>query len=110
MSVLVLATGATDGLAAIQALEEKNFDVVLMDVQMPVMDGLEATRNIRRLEKTVGKHPGIPIIAMTAGAMQTDRDRSLAVGMDDHLVKPINPRSLSHALSRWLPQRNTIAK
>jgi PAS domain S-box-containing protein len=96
---------ATDGLEALKALKQTEFDVVLMDVQMPGMDGLEATREIRRREKISGKHPGIPIIAMTAGAMMEDRDRSLAAGMDDHLTKPIDPRSLCDALARWLPKR-----
>jgi HPt (histidine-containing phosphotransfer) domain-containing protein len=70
-----------------------------MDVQMPEMDGLEATQQIRELEKNTGRH--IPIIAMTAHAMPGDRERCLKAGMDDYVTKPIEPKVLFSALDRW---------
>jgi PAS domain S-box-containing protein len=87
---------AASGLEALQALERQPYDVVLMDVQMPEMDGLEATRQIRRRWTT-----GRPrIVAMTANAMQGDRDRCLEAGMDDYISKPIHVAELVSALSR----------
>jgi GAF domain-containing protein/DNA-binding response OmpR family regulator len=87
---------ANDGQEAISALEADDFDVVLMDVQMPELDGLEATRRIRK------QWPGRPlrIIAMTANAMAGDREACLAAGMDDYISKPIRPADLSAALGR----------
>ncbi|MGL4942927.1 MAG: response regulator [Thermoguttaceae bacterium] len=93
-------TIANDGLEAVELVKNNDFDLVLMDVQMPNMDGLEATKAIRQLDK-----PGIkklPILAMTAHAMDADYRRSLEVGMDDHLTKPINPDKLRQALETWL--------
>src|SRR5262249_24746999 len=78
---------ARDGLAAMEALEKETVDLILMDVQMPVMDGLEATRAIRLKEQSSGKH--IPIVAMTAHALKDDQERCLASGMDDYVSKPI---------------------
>jgi len=85
-------TLAANGLEAVNALESGAFDLILMDVQMPEMDGLEATAAIRDKEKSAGSH--IPIIAMTAHAMAGDRDRCLASGMDDYISKPIRARAL----------------
>ena len=90
---------AGDGAEALKQVQEQHFDAVLMDVQMPVMDGYEATRRIRAL-------PGfadLPIIAMTANAMSGDRERCLAVGMNDHIAKPIDVHELYTTLARWLP-------
>jgi CheY-like chemotaxis protein len=84
------------GTAALRVLEERSFDLVLMDVQMPEMDGLEATAAIRAREKTNGQH--IPIIAMTAHAMTGDRDRCLDAGMDDYVSKPISKQELIRAI------------
>ncbi|EMI46559.1 hybrid sensor histidine kinase/response regulator [Rhodopirellula sp. SWK7] len=88
---------AENGELAIDAWRNGNFDVILMDWQMPVMDGTEATAIIRSEEKSTGKH--IPIIAMTAAAMKGDREMCLAAGMDDYLSKPIDPAILVTKLS-----------
>jgi len=83
---------AHNGQQAVEAHAEEEFDVVLMDVSMPVMDGLEATRNIRIRERKLGRRT--PIMAMTAHAMQGDRERCIAAGMDDYIAKPIRPQQL----------------
>jgi two-component system sensor histidine kinase/response regulator len=92
---------AQNGALAVQRAEQGTYDLVLMDLQMPVMDGMEATRRIRAM-------PGrdrLPILAMTANAMAGDRERSLAGGMNDHVTKPIDPEELFGVLLRWLPDR-----
>ncbi len=96
-AVVVAETGS----AALRALANQPFDVVLMDVQMPEMDGLEATALIREREKTTGKH--IPIIAMTANAMMGDKERCLAAGMDAYVSKPIQIRELLAVIETFLP-------
>jgi PAS domain S-box-containing protein len=91
----------TNGREAIRALEAVPYDIVLMDMQMPEMDGFEATRAIR--SGTTGVlHPKIPIIAMTAHAMKGDRERCLEAGMDDYISKPIAPQALAAALEKWV--------
>ncbi|HXP90830.1 MAG TPA: ATP-binding protein [Fibrobacteria bacterium] len=90
-----------NGKLAIRALEREMFDLVLMDVQMPEMDGLQATRIIRDRGSAVLQH-WIPIVAMTANAMSEDRARCLEAGMDDHLSKPISPNALARLLDKWL--------
>jgi PAS domain S-box-containing protein len=90
-----------NGREALDAVERESYDVVLMDVQMPELDGLAATREIRR---RLGRE-GPAIIAMTANAMEGDRDECLAAGMDDYLSKPIRPEELSRALARCRPAR-----
>ena len=82
---------AENGRQALTAIERHKFDLVLMDVQMPEMGGLEATQLIREKEKSTGEH--LPILAMTAHAMQGDRERCIAAGMDGYLAKPIDPKS-----------------
>ena len=97
---LGVRTDAVDnGAAALAALARERYDLVLMDVQMPVMDGLEATRRIRGQE--TGRR--IPIVAMTAHAMQGDREKCLESGMDDYISKPISPKALADILAKWLP-------
>ena len=86
-------TIANNGLEAVKAIENQRFDLVLMDVQMPEMDGLEATRSIRTLERTNNRRR-LPIIAMTAHAMPGDREACLASGMDDYVTKPIRAKEL----------------
>jgi len=93
-------TLAQDGQQAVEALSGRSFAAVLMDMQMPVMDGIDATRKIRAMEND--RHGArVPIIAMTANAMQGDRERCLEAGMDDYIAKPIKPDQLFERLSRW---------
>ncbi|MBI4631240.1 MAG: response regulator, partial [Chloroflexi bacterium] len=89
---------AANGLEVIAALERQRYDVILMDMQMPEMDGLDATRRIRR-ELAPQVQPRI--IAMTANAMQGDREMCLEAGMDDYVSKPIQVKDLQTALERW---------
>ncbi len=99
----LVADAVANGHEAIKALETLPYDLVLMDVQMPEMDGLEATEKIRILTSAVSS-PHIPIIAMTANAMQGDKEKCLAVGMDDYISKPVNPKVLAEKIEQWLPQ------
>jgi PAS domain S-box-containing protein len=99
---------APNGLVALQALRDAHFDAVLMDCQMPLLDGYEATRQLRTAESGV-RNPKIPVIALTAHALATDRAKCLAAGMDDYLTKPINPNHLQKALARALPMLETVA-
>jgi CheY-like chemotaxis protein len=94
------ATLAADGRKGVEMFEQERFDVVLMDWQMPEMDGLEATRRIRALEQIRGMRR-TPIIAVTAHATTSHRDECLAAGMDDYLIKPYSLDMLLHALRRW---------
>ncbi len=93
-----------NGRAALEALESQEFDLVLMDVQMPEMDGFEATRDIRTKERQTGRH--IPIIAMTAHALKGDRERCLAAGMDGYIAKPIHIERLFEAIEAALDTTN----
>ncbi len=93
---------AANGIEAIQSLEQFSFDLVFMDVQMPEMDGIEATKIIRDPSSQVTNHK-IPIIAMTAHAMQGDREICLQSGMDDYISKPISITKLQEIIKKWLP-------
>ena len=96
------ATIVENGQAAVSAISRNHFDIVLMDVQMPGMDGFEATEKIRELESATKKH--VPIIAMTAHAMKGDRERCLAAGMDDYVPKPISSDTLFNAINALVPR------
>ena len=94
---------AANGLEALQAVEKESFDLVFMDVQMPVMDGFEATAAIRKREEPGGM--GLPIVALTAHAMKGDREKCLAAGMDGYISKPIRPQELDEVLRKYLARR-----
>jgi signal transduction histidine kinase/CheY-like chemotaxis protein len=91
---------ACNGKEALAALAQIDYDLVLMDCQMPEMDGFTATQNIREIEKKTGKH--IPILALTANAMIQDQERCLQSGMDDYITKPVKRKTLEIALNKWL--------
>ena len=90
---------ALDGVDALDAMKTRDYDVVLMDCQMPRMDGYEAATRIREREQG---HQHTPIVAMTASAMASDRDRCLAAGMDDYLSKPLDRDLLATTLHHWM--------
>lgn len=94
---------AKDGAEAVELCRGQSFDLIFMDIQMPIMDGLTATRKIRALPGIGPSEP--PIIAMTAHAMSGDREKSLEAGMNDHITKPIDPRTLRRKLCAWLARR-----
>ena len=123
------ADAVANGEEVLIALETLPYDLVLMDVQMPEMDGYEATRRIRNYEKIIMndefgmmkekepekltaysslaiRHSAIPIIAMTAHAMQGDRQRCIEAGMNDYITKPVSPHALAEVLGKWLPKEN----
>jgi PAS domain S-box-containing protein len=94
-----------DGLEALEALATTSYGAILMDVQMPQMDGYEATQRIREREEEEGCAGRVPIIAMTANAMAGDRERALEAGMDDYVPKPVNAEDLDAVLKRWISGR-----
>jgi len=100
---LGLETGcAKNGQEALRAVHEGRWDAVLMDCQMPVMDGFVATGEIRRHERETGRQRGLPVIAITANALQGDREACLAAGMDDYLSKPFTQQQLAAVIGRWI--------
>ncbi len=99
---------AANGLEALEAIEKESFDLVFMDVQMPVMDGFEATAAIRKKEGASGIH--LLIVALTAHAMKGDREKCLAIGMDGYLAKPIRPQELDETLRSYLARRAQTSK
>ena len=108
---------APNGRAAFRLFAEESFDLILMDCEMPIMDGIQATRRIREIEAMAqalpdGSHARqrTPIIALTAHALNEVRDRCLEAGMDDFLVKPFDDRQLAETLLRWLVPHGTMAQ
>ncbi|MFZ4876875.1 response regulator [Janthinobacterium sp. Mn2066] len=101
---------AGNGEEALRAAQAEDFDLVLMDCQMPVMDGFAATTEIRRHEQQCGHARVLPIVAITANALQGDRESCLAAGMDDYLSKPFTQQELGHTIARWitLPRAATV--
>ena len=95
---------AENGQIALEKVQRETFDVVLMDMQMPVMDGITATHEMRKLRQL----DDLPIVAMTANAMQGDRERCLAAGMQDHVAKPIEPDDLWRALLKWVKPKTVV--
>jgi CheY-like chemotaxis protein len=98
-----------NGREALIALEKDTFDLVLMDIQMPNMDGMEATTKIREREELAGGH--VSVVALTAHAMKGDEELCLAAGMDDYLAKPIRPQELDKLLAKFaqrIPDRRTV--
>ncbi|MFV9614525.1 MAG: ATP-binding protein [Gammaproteobacteria bacterium] len=93
---------ANNGVEAMRQLNEQTFDLVLMDCQMPEMDGFDATREIRKLEIKATNQNSIPVVAMTANVMSGDRERCLEVGMDDYIGKPVQRDQLESVLRKWL--------
>jgi two-component system, NarL family, sensor histidine kinase BarA len=98
----VRVTTSSNGADALTRFEQQPFDIVFMDIQMPGMDGIETTRRLRKQERP-GRH--IPVIALTAHAMASERQQLLAAGMDDYQTKPLNEKHLTHLLERWTGQR-----
>jgi len=103
------ADAVADGKEVIAALESIPYDLVLMDIQMPELDGLAATRTIRDKTSGVGNHD-LPIVAMTAKAMPGDRENCLRAGMNDYLAKPIDVLTLAKTLNRWLPDGSAVVR
>jgi two-component system sensor histidine kinase/response regulator len=95
-----------NGREALERLDKERFDLILMDIEMPEIDGFEATATIRKKEEATGFR--IPIIAMTAHALKGDRERCLAAGMDDYVSKPIQPHVLLEAIERLLPSQSAV--
>ncbi len=95
---------SANGKEALTTLRSMPYDLVLMDCQMPVMDGFEATKTLRA-DHTFGANQHIPVIAMTANAMKGDRERCIAAGMNDYIPKPVTPKNLIAALDSWLSER-----
>ena len=93
---------AENGEEVLELLKTKEYDIILMDCQMPLLDGYDTTQAIRQMEASHQLHKHIVIIAMTANAFKEDRDRCLASGMDDYLSKPLRKQQLQETLERWM--------
>ena len=100
---------AANGLEALEAFKQREFDLILMDIQMPEMDGLEATRKIRSLQSEEGVHPDCEIVGLSAHAMSGDRERYMAEGMVDYLTKPIRTEELGKTLEACLKKKQGVS-
>ena len=98
---------ASNGKEAIEAVKNNTYDLILMDCQLPEMDGYEATKEIRKLE---GNKRHTPIIAMTAHALEGDKEKCLMAGMDDYISKPVRKEKLEEVLKKWLKEKNRNRK
>ncbi|KAI9281112.1 hypothetical protein BY458DRAFT_430143 [Sporodiniella umbellata] len=98
----------SNGKMAVEAFEEKHYDMILMDVQMPIMGGFEATQKIREIEHLVGGNSHVPIIALTAHAMIGDREKCLLAGMDEYVTKPLRLPELTAAIKKFTPQSTSL--
>jgi two-component system, sensor histidine kinase and response regulator len=99
---------ANNGLEALKAFQSQSFDLIIMDVQMPDMSGLEATEEIRKAEAQTGDH--VPIIALTAHAMKGDLEKCLNAGMDDYLSKPIHVKDLMEKIGLWISRAHRLER
>jgi CheY-like chemotaxis protein len=95
----------TDGKAGVEKFLENDYDLILMDIQMPIMNGLEATKEIRKYEKQMETAHPIPIIAITAFAFEHDKENCMAAGMDDYLTKPYRPQELIEVIKKYFPDK-----
>jgi osomolarity two-component system sensor histidine kinase NIK1 len=102
-----IVTLVENGVQAVAAVQKKNFDLILMDVQMPEMGGFEATTKIREFERELGRHT--PIIAMTAHALRGDREKCIEAGMDDYISKPIHANSFKSVIEKFITRRGLIS-
>jgi len=98
-------TAVSNGREALAVLEESPYDLILMDCQMPEMDGYETARRLRRMAGVAGREPRVPIVALTAHALKEDLDRCLEAGMDDYITKPFHPDTLRRTVEKWLTGR-----
>ncbi len=96
---------ATDGKIGVEKFLENNYDLILMDIQMPFLNGLEATAEIRKYEKQMEVENPVPIIAITAFAFEHDKQNCLDAGMDDYLTKPYRPQDLIDIIKKFFPEQ-----
>jgi len=96
-------TAVTNGLDAITAVREKKFDLILMDLMLPEMSGIEITKEIRQMELEKAEEDKVPIIALTANTLDNDRDKCMEVGMNDYLAKPFTSNQLIDKLAKFIP-------
>ncbi len=101
---------ADDGEAALAMIRDGAYDVVLMDLQMPRLDGYATTQAVRLEEEQAGHGRRLPILAMTAAAIAGEREKCLAAGMDDFITKPVSPATLAAALARWMPEKHDLGE
>jgi CheY-like chemotaxis protein len=106
-SGLVVDT-AENGREAVAMVRSTTYDLVLMDIQMPEMNGLEATRLIRSMPNSTASSKDVPILAMTASVFSEDRHDCMEAGMNDFVAKPVKPENLLSSIAKWLPEREPV--